>query len=245
MPNDYFKFKQFIVQQANCAMKVTTDACLFGAWVANEMADEDGNKKRMLDIGTGTGLLSLLIAQRSLMTIDAIEVDDLAAGQAKENVNNSPWKERITVIHGNVLQSQDVLAPKYDAIVSNPPFYEKELSSSDVRKNMAHHDEGLLLKDLVRLINEKLSKRGIFYLLLPYKRIEELQLLCQLHGLFIVHITYVKQSTEHPPFRVMITGKAADGDTHTCTTDEISIRDKIGNYEPGFQVLLKDYYLYL
>jgi tRNA1Val (adenine37-N6)-methyltransferase len=137
-------------------MKVTTDACLFGAWVAKEINNEKILINNYLDIGTGTGLLSLMIAQKnSSVKIDSIEIDKEAAEQALENVNASSWKERINVIHADA--KDFAFTKKYDLIVSNPPFYENELKSPDEKKNMAHHG-GLSLDKLIQAIFENFLK---------------------------------------------------------------------------------------
>src|SRR5258705_6346666 len=151
MANSYFKFKQFTIHQDRCAMKVTTDACLFGAWVAIEagiLESEDGS---ILDIGAGTGLLSLMLAQKTNVSIDSVEIDEAAAKQARENADASPWKERIFVMPGDAKYMAYTLCKNFDIIISNPPFYENELASPDHHKNIAHHDGGLLLDELLQV----------------------------------------------------------------------------------------------
>src|SRR6476620_3970566 len=139
MSNTYFRFRQFTVHQERTAMKVCTDACLFGAWVASEIRNED--LERVLDIGAGTGLLSLMIAQNSDAVIDAVEIDDHAYSQVVDNFSSSPWNDRLRVHHCSVQQFEP--GCKYDLVISNPPFYEHSLRSPDSKKNMAMHSTHL------------------------------------------------------------------------------------------------------
>jgi tRNA1Val (adenine37-N6)-methyltransferase len=245
MANSYFQFKQFIIYQDRCAMKVTTDACLFGAWTAEEVKRQEVTRqtsdvRRVLDIGTGTGLLSLMLAQKTNALIDAIEIDHDAFVQANENVSDSPWKDRVKVYRADA--SQFEFASKYDIIISNPPFYENELKSADAKKNLAHHD-GLSLQQLLKLIRENLSPHGSFFLLLPYKRSEEAEKLIDDSGLSILQKISVRQSLNHDLFRTMIQG-AHESDKEKITA-EISIWDEQQQYTPVFIELLKYYYLYL
>lgn len=243
MANTYFQFKQFTVHHGHCAMKVTTDACLFGAWVAETIGNRQvaTNNWQMLDIGAGTGLLSLLIAQKIRGTIDAIEIDPLAAQQAGENVAASPWKENISIHNRDVLQWQS--AKKYDCIVSNPPFYENELKSVKAAKNTAHHDTGLKLNDLLSFIAKHLSHDGRFFLLLPVKRSNELVELLQKNKLSVHQKCWVQQSPAHQPFRLMLEGGMKE--TGNINEERIAIRDEKNHYTPEFTALLKSYYLYL
>ena len=134
-------------------MKVTTDACLFGAWVAEEINNEELKINNCLDIGAGTGLLSLMIAQKNQETgITGVEIDEDAGKQAKENINASPWKARIDILEGDV-KNHD-FPEKFDLIISNPPFYENEIRSATDSKNVAHHSENLSLKELLAIRNE-------------------------------------------------------------------------------------------
>jgi len=243
MSNSYFQFKQFIVHQDRCAMKVTTDACLFGAWVANEDQSEKSEVKSVLDIGAGTGVLSLMYAQKNpLSNIDAIELDGGAYAQAKENIAASPFAERITIIHDDVKKLTS--SKKYDSIISNPPFYEKEIKSNDQKKNVAHHNSGLLLEELLGVIKDNLSPSGNFYLLLPFKRNEEIKKILLKQDLFISKIVSVQQSTKHSYIRMMIAG-AREKDRVETLIEEISICDDRQQYKEDFTELLKDYYLNL
>jgi len=239
MANSYFRFKQFTVHQELAAMKVTTDACLFGAWAAkNIAAHAKGND--ILDIGTGTGLLSLMIAQQVNAQIDAIEIDKAAAEQAKENTANSPWKDRIHILQGDARVF--AFNRQYDHIISNPPFYENELTSENIQKNTAHHDAGLLISELLSIISRQLKDDGRFYLLLPFKRYEEIKAAIHAHNMKLKRVCLVKQSSTHSFFRAMIEGGKKE---ETTIMEELAIKDSTGEYTVEFSRLLKEYYLYL
>ena len=155
-------------------MKVTTDACLFGAWCAREIQkslvqlikrDVPGpgvqKKLTLLDIGTGTGLLSLMIAQKNKILIDAVEIEKEAAEQAEKNAAASPWVNQLEVFHQDIISFKN---DQYDFIVSNPPFYENELASPQQKKNIAHHSHLLTTAQLTEQIKYKLAPNGIFFL---------------------------------------------------------------------------------
>lgn len=221
-------------------MKVTTDGCLFGAIAASQL--QKGPLK-VLDIGTGTGLLTLMLAQvNQQATIHAIEIEEQAALQAGENIAASPWSERITVYHQDIKDYQPT--DKYDCIISNPPFYENELKSDDRQKNKAHHDEGLLLSKLFTIIKQLLAPGGRFYILLPFKRKREAEILCKDMQLAIHHTILVRQSVTTDYFRVIVDGQHVNNDEPVIET-ELTIRDKDQQYTAEFTNLLKAYYLYL
>ncbi len=224
-------------------MKVTTDACLFGAWVAHQIRKEEKEYSGALDIGTGTGLLPLMVAQKNCLAIDTIEIDTDSWQQSKENIEASPWKERIHAFHGDV-RSFD-LKKKYDIIFSNPPFYENELKSSDSKRNIALHSTDLSISDLLRLIQNDLSPKGSFFLLLPYKRRDELPPLLKLHDLCLKEIIFVRQSVKHDYFRIMLKGKIRSEKCYEYFFDEISIWNEMRQYTDEFKALLREYYLYL
>lgn len=244
MANSYFQFKQFTVQQGRSAMKVTTDGCLFGAWVAQRVVSSETGVGSVLDIGTGTGLLSLMLAQKDPTTqLDAIEIDNEAYEQALQNVKDSPWSSSIRIIQGDAKEFE--FTQQYDIIISNPPFYEKELKGNDTRKNIAHHNEGLLLPELFDIIKKILHPSGRFYLLQPYKRKEEIKGMLLKKGMSAQQLVFVRQSVEHDYFRIIIEGKLTTDETVETSITEIAIKNKEGQYTEQFVNLLKNYYLHL
>jgi len=222
-------------------MKVTTDSCFFGAWAAEEIKNASSTIKNILDIGTGTGLLSLMIAQKNDVNIDAVEIDAEAAAQAKENVKNSPWKDRIKIFVEDIVSFP--LAKQYDCIVCNPPFYEKELASSEGKRNIAHHSEQLTISQVLNIIAAGLKPDGIFFLMYPFKRRQEVEGLMKQYNLHAASTVILQQSVQHSPFRVILMGKKERTDTRN--TVPISIMDEHQHYTKPFVDLLKDYYLYL
>jgi tRNA1Val (adenine37-N6)-methyltransferase len=224
-------------------MKVTTDACLFGAWVADRVRSRESGVQSILDIGTGTGLLSLMLEQKLKANIDAIEMDEAAAEQAIENIETSPWKDRITIINDDARNYS--FTKKYNCIISNPPFYANELKSENTKKNIAHHNEGLLLPELLSIIKNNLEEDGMFYLLLPYKRNTEIKELLLQHEFALSQMMLVRQTVNHDYFRIMLVGKLKTNESVETMIDEISIKDEKEQYTKEFTKLLKDYYLHL
>ena len=221
-------------------MKVTTDACLFGAWVASELMKLDDQEKTLLDVGTGTGLLSLMIAQKNGLDIETVEIDEAAVGQAVENIKATPWAGKIQVIQTDVLEHRN---SSYDFIVSNPPFYEQELRGPNPAKNLAHHSHQLTLIELLEYIRRHLEPSGYFFLLLPYKRIKEIQSLFSHLQLFAIKTVMVKQTIHHTPFRCMIMGQV--NSKNQAQESTLVIKNAEDQYTPEFVALLKDYYLYI
>lgn len=242
MANTWFRFRQFTIEQDRCAMKVTTDACLFGAWAAEQLKQEKFLSGQCLDIGTGTGLLSLMLAQAIPLQVDAIEKDPEAAVQAAANVEAGPWSSRIRVIQADVTRFS--FAKKYDVIISNPPFYERELKSGDPKKNQAHHDAGLTWASLLPLLRTLLAPGGRFFLLAPFKRYPEIVQQIRAHELHIRRACMIRQTPQHAYFRVFITG-SNEPPQSPAVQDEISITGTDQPYSDPFIRLLKDYYLHL
>jgi len=222
-------------------MKVTTDGCLFGAWAANFVAQNYPAAKNILDIGTGTGLLSLMLAQQNTGNIKAVEIELAAAEQAADNFKQSPWGKRLQVTQTDIKQ---LPVTGYDIIISNPPFYENDLRSVAGNKNLAHHDAGLLLQDLIAIIKQQLNTDGLFFLLLPYKRESEVLALLKQEQLSPLQITNVKQTEKHSYFRSMIMGTNNEN-SGELVKEVICIRDDENNYTDSFIKLLQEYYLHL
>lgn len=241
MANPYFKFKQFTIHHDRCAMKVTTDSCFFGAWVAREIENGKSKMENVLDIGTGTGLLSLMIAQKNETHIDAVEIDKEASQQAKENVNASPWKNRVHIFNEDITSFQT--NKKYNCIISNPPFYENELASGIQSKNIAHHSEQLTISQVLKIIKNHLKEDGLFFLMYPFKRKEEVENLFQQNELYAMNSVILSQSVKHSPFRVIAKGTTEKVNSESATT--ISIWNEQQQYTDQFIDSLKDYYLYL
>lgn len=218
-------------------MKVCTDACLFGAIIAHSQPPS----VNCLDIGTGTGLLSLMYAQKdSSAIIEAVELDEDAAFQARENFMASSWKDRLHVFNSSIL----AFAPgkKYGLIISNPPFFEDDLRSASRKKNNAKHDTGLSLTELADVANRFLSENGRFAVLLPYRRIGYFIEEAGKHGLRLHQKILVKPAVTHNHFRgVLIFGR----EEAEVRESVISITDSNNDYTKEFTELLRDYYLYL
>lgn len=219
-------------------MKVCTDACLQGAYTAAYL--RGSNVRRILDIGTGTGLLSLMLAQELPDTVfHAIELDVAAAGQAAANFEASPWNRRLSVMVADARELP--VTEAYDFIITNPPFYETALKSSDKLRNLAMHATTLDYRALLQVIAAQLNPSGAFSVLLPYSVFDGFRELAAAEGYLPEKILHVKQSEKHDRFRTIgiFRRNAGTADTHTIV---IKGADQ---YTVEFTVLLKPYYLYL
>jgi tRNA1Val (adenine37-N6)-methyltransferase len=221
-------------------MKVCTDACLFGAWVAQL------NKQQcqaVLDVGTGTGLLSLMLAQaNTAANITGLELDENASQQSIANINASPFVQQITI--KNTDAKLFVSTNKFDVIISNPPFYENDLASSSYAKNLAKHNNGLLLTDLLTVIQNNITPNGEAYILLPFSRKQEAEGLLKQNNFSILNCASVYQTTKHlQPFRIMLQLK--EGLHKNTTQENICIKKDDEKYTNRFIELLQPYYLHL
>lgn len=234
MANTYFQFKQFTINQGQCAMKVSTEACLLGAWVP------DTEPNRILDIGSGTGLLALMLAQRINSPIDALELDEQAANQASQNVLESPWADRIHLINENVFEWAQTTDQSYDLIISNPPFFTNSLKSEASQKNLAKHDTSDFNKaNLVAVLKKMLSEKGKAYILYPELESEQFKKEAKNIGLFCEPALVISNQPNGPTFRIvsMISKHLCQQECH-----ELSIREGQA-YSKEFEKMLSPYYL--
>jgi tRNA1Val (adenine37-N6)-methyltransferase len=234
MPNNYFQFKQFKVNQDRCAMKVGTDGVLLGAWVKT-----DGVNK-ILDIGTGTGLIALMLAQRSMATIDALEIDPVAAKQAAENVKNSPWNNRIHVICGS-FQNFSKENHKYDLIVCNPPFFRNSLRAPDLQRTIARHNDNLMIGELINGVKKILAPEGKFFIIWPYSDYNLVEKVSSGSGLYANKIVRILPSPGKSIKRVMVEFSFVN----LYPEESILVIEKNGrhSYSEEYINLTKEYYL--
>ncbi|HEU0228757.1 MAG TPA: methyltransferase [Arachidicoccus soli] len=237
MANQYFQFKQFTIHQDKCAMKVCTDACLFGALLPII------EKGKALDIGAGTGLLSLMYAQKkNNCVIDSVEIDKAAFEQAKENYLRSKWGNRIHIFNERIQTFAEKQQKRYDIIFSNPPFFENDLQSDNTQRNLAHHSTQLSLKELIITAKKLLTLEGVFCVLLPYARNEYFEQLAVKEALFLQKKISISQTPKHTFFRSILFFSKKEASKNE---EEIIIKAEDGKYSLKFEELLKDYYLYL
>ena len=257
MANTYFQFKQFTVHQQHTAMKVCTDACLFGAWLAKDEAII--NASNLLDIGTGTGLLSLMVAQaNNHAQITAVEIESEAAKEAILNFEASPWKENIIAENtsiqafGNILSEinssekyENNVELKYDCIISNPPFFEGDLQSPNTHKNLASHSTALSWNELIQNVDRLLKADGYFYVLIPALRAYTMQKLASENGIELVEEVVVFNAAKQKPFRVLQKFIKSSLPIKEIKRSNFIIKNGVSNYTEAFINLLKPYYLYL
>lgn len=235
MGNSVFHFKQFSIAQERCAMKVSTDACLLGAWMPLEE-----HVQRVLDIGTGTALLPLMLAQRNPnLHIDAIEIEPEATQQAMENIQASPWKDRITVHTGDV-QTFAHTAQPYDAIISNPPFFANSLLGDTESRNRARHTLQLSHHALAGICRQLLKPNGYAAILLPHSAYAGWQATVQASGMGISQTLIVKPRAESVPTRIITICRP--GYTGSNEEQELVVHEPDHSYTPAFFQLLQPFY---
>ena len=249
-------------------MKVCTDACLFGAWVSNDISSSNENPKQLInsivDIGTGTGLLTLMLAQATSThpnpaNITAIEIEPYAASEAATNFKASPWKDRIELIHDavqNFTKTVLSLSPidssvtislkkRFDCVITNPPFYEGDLQSPDAQKNVASHSTSLPWETLMNEVKHLLNEEGYYYVLIPALRAYTMQKLATQNNLQLIEEVVVFNSAKQKPFRAIQKYKLTSIDIKDIKRSKFIIKNELNEYTQDFINLLAPYYLHL
>jgi tRNA1Val (adenine37-N6)-methyltransferase len=230
------------VHQEHTAMKVCTDACLFGAWAAADPSIQ--SSRNILDIGSGTGLLSLMLAQQSVAHIRAIEIEEGAFKQTKTNFELSVWKDRLDVIHTSIQDyAADDKKQLFDFIITNPPFYEQDLTSPDHAKNLASHSTALSWDDLVKSVASLLQEHGSWYVLVPTLRAYTMQKIASKYVLELAEECLMYNDAKHLPIRAML--KFVKQKDVVIQRNKIVIKNADQSYTAEFTTLLKEYYLHL
>ena len=215
-------------------MKVSTDSVLLGAWAPIE------HSTSILDIGTGTGLLAIMAAQRNASaTITAIDINEDATMQARENADQSPWKERINIFTADVREYAPELL--FDAIICNPPFFTRSLRNPDKARATARHDETLSLEELSSAAASLLAGKGCVAVVLPIERRADILSAMSMHGLFLFRETRIRPTPQKAPKRVLMAFRK-EFSTQPLT-DEICISSSPGQYTDEYKKITKEFYL--
>lgn len=232
-----FSFKQFSIHQDRCAMKVGTDGVLLGSWTPI-----NNNPFNILDIGAGTGIIALMLAQRShAEQIDALEIDEDAYEQAVENFENSPWGDRLFCFHAGLDEFIEEPEDEYDLIVSNPPFYAENYKSNSEQRDLARFQDAMPFEELIEAAALLLSENGIFSVIIPYKEEENFLALANEFELYPIKITRVKGTPTSEIKRSLL---AFSRNKNTVvSTDELIIETARHQYTAEYIELTKDFYL--
>ncbi|WP_262732268.1 tRNA1(Val) (adenine(37)-N6)-methyltransferase [Gaetbulibacter sp. NE] len=234
--NKPFQFKQFTVNQDRCAMKIGTDSVLLGAW-----ASLDHNPFSVLDIGAGTGVLSLMIAQRSnAELIDALEIDSDAYEQCVENFEQSPWGDRLFCYHASLDEFTNEIDDQYDLIISNPPFYSEDSKTNILERDLARFQDAMPFQHLLQCASKLLSENGLFSVIIPYKEEQNFIQLASDFSLFPNRILHVKGTENTPIKRSLIQFSFIE---EAVTSSNLIIETERHNYTKEYIDLTKDFYL--
>lgn len=234
MSQTVFHFRHFTVHQERCAMKVGTDGVMLGAWT------DPGDAKEILDIGTGTGLLALMLAQKCDAVIDAIDIDENSCMQAEDNIRNSQWYGRINVHHCSLQLYILSTSQKYDLIVSNPPYFIDAYKAHDVSRNLARHtDTALSFDELIVGVKACLKEDGRFCVILPNKEGLYFKSKAAIAGLYCNKITYVKTRCDKQVKRLIMEYSFHKAALHE---DELIIHDEALKFTENYKTLTQDFY---
>ena len=232
-----FTFKQFAIEQDRCAMKIGTDGVLLGAW-----APIDNHPFSILDIGTGTGIIALMLAQRSAaQQIDALEIDEAAYEQATDNFENSPWNDRLFCFHAGLDEFIEEPEEEYDLIVSNPPFYSEDYKTENESRDLARFQDAMPFEQLLEAADLLLSEHGIFAVIIPFNEEENFIALANEFELYPLKITRVKGTPTTEIKRSLLA--FSRNETTDLPIDELVIETARHVYTQEYIGLTKDFYL--
>jgi tRNA1Val (adenine37-N6)-methyltransferase len=239
-----FRCKKFYVDHRDCAMKVSTDALLLGAWT-----QLPATEATILDIGTGSGILTLMLAQRcqhrTSMVIDAIELDPKAADVAAENFRQSPWNTKIRLMKGDILtypaSADHPSDRRYSLIISNPPFFVDSLKALDPQRNQARHTDTLSFDDLLAVAARLLAPEGLFSLVLPTAGAAQMIMLAQHSGWFLQRQCWVQSKTGKAPLRCLFSLSRMP--QAVAEPEQLVIHANDGGYSAAYRALLSEFYL--
>lgn len=234
-----FEFKQFSVSDATNSMKIGTDGVLLGAWCS--ISDHT----TAWDVGTGTGLIALMIAQRGASRIKAIEINEAAYREACLNVASSPWSGRVEVVHGDINEIAWTNDCTPDLIVSNPPFFNEALMSPDIDRRSVRHEQQLSFRQLFDIASKKLSPDGTLSVVAPASRFEELKFESALAGLAISRATFVRTVETKNPKRVLIEFVRSSSMRHQTSAGFLTIRRSDGSLSEEYRRLVSEFYTIL
>jgi tRNA1Val (adenine37-N6)-methyltransferase len=237
MSNPYFKFKQFTVFHDKCAMKVGIDGVLLGAWTPI------GNANKMLDVGCGTGLIALMLAQRSEAEIRCIDIDENAVLQATENVKNSPWSNRIAVLQSSFQDFANISTERFDLIVSNPPYFVNSLKTPNVSRTTARHTDSLTHEELIESALKLLNPDGRICIILPVAEALQCIRFAEGKGLCCSKQVTVFPKPGVPAKRLLL--EFSRNQTERLETELTIESENRHQYSPEFTELAKDFYLKL
>lgn len=233
MANSWFQFQEFRVEQDRCAMKISTDAVLLGALATSE------SPRKILDIGTGTGVISLMLAQRFPDSrIQAVEIDPAAASQARENFEMSPFATRIEMQEGSFQEFSP--AEKFDLIVSNPPYFSDHLKSSDAQRNLALHNDGLPFGELMEKVSAILAPDAKFWVILPPRQMLDLEKIARLYNLFPTQKFTIQDKPGKPVIREVV---SFEFEEKNIFQNEILIKDESGRFHDSYRKLISGFLL--